>query len=232
MNWPGREGQPRPQIPSSAREKVTAFSKTGAKAVSEFWLKRRLVGRVSWDEDGRPGIAGGLRNGARVGYQIEYYDGTVSYAEPFKNGLVHGWAKQFDSRGRLIFMSPFKNGTGTDYWCNKHGLHEEHPLVAGKPSGWERWWNEDQKTVYEETAWLDGAWHGIKRHWTKGLLDHGFPQFFIRGERVSKRKYLAAAGHDPTLPPYRPEDDSPKRRLPDRFVELKRLLRSKVRRRR
>jgi hypothetical protein len=200
--------------------------------MSEFWLKGRLVGRVSWAADGTASIAEGLRNGVREGYQIDYREGVLTYAEPFKNGLVHGWAKQFDSRGRLIFESPFKEGTGTDYWCNHHGLlHEEHPLVAGKPSGWERWWNEDQKTVYEETAWLDGAWHGIKRHWTKGRLD-GFPQFFIRGERVSKRKYVAAARHDPTLPPYRSEDDLPKRRLPDRFVELKSRLRSKLRRQR
>jgi antitoxin component YwqK of YwqJK toxin-antitoxin module len=213
-----------------AREKVTAFRKPGVKATSEFWLNRRLVGFVSWDEDGKPGIARGLRNGARVGHQIEYYDGTVSYVEPFEDGLVHGWAKQFDARGRLIFMSPFKHGTGTDYWCNEQGLLcEEHPLVAGKPSGWERWWNEDQKTVYQETAWLGGACHGIKREWTKGRLDHGFPQFFIRGQRVRKRKYLVAARRDPTLPPYRPEDDSPKRRLPDRFIELKRRVRSRRR---
>src|SRR5260370_32765492 len=44
---------------------------------------------------------------------------------------------------------------------------EEHPLVHGKPSGVERWWDEDQKTVYSETGWVVGAWHGIKRHWTK-----------------------------------------------------------------
>ncbi len=232
MRWPGRKGQPRPQIPSSAQEKVTHFHERGVKAASEFWLNGRLVGRVSWESDGTPGTAGGFRDGVRVGYHIDYRDGTVSYAEPFKNGLVHGWTKQFDSRGRLIFMSPFNGGSGTDYWCNDQGrLSEEHPLVHGKPSGFERWWNEDQKTVFSETGWVDGAWHGIKRHWTKGRLDRGYPQFFIRGDRVSKRKYLAAARHDPTQSPYRPEDDSPKRRLPDRFVELKRRLRLKVRRR-
>ncbi len=121
MRWPGRKGQPRPQIPSSAQEKITHFDERGAKGTSEFWLDGRLVGRASWESDGTPSIAGGIRDGVRVGYHIEYRDGTVSYAEPFKNGLVHGWAKQFDSRGRLIFMSPFNCGAGTDYWCNDQG---------------------------------------------------------------------------------------------------------------
>jgi hypothetical protein len=144
---------------------------------------------------------------------------------------VHGWAKQFDSRGRLIFESHFRHGTGTDYWCDdRGGLSEGHPMVAGKPSGRERWWY-DGTTVSSETDWLEGAWHGIKREWTKGRLDRGYPQFFVRGERISKRGYVAAARRDPTLPPYRPEDDSPKRRLPERFVELRRRLRSKARRR-
>jgi hypothetical protein len=232
MRWPGRKGQPRPRIPASAREKVTAFHETGTKSDSEFWLNRRLVGRAWWDEHGRPGIVSGLRNGVRVGYRVDYRDGTLVYAEPFKDGLVHGWAKQFDSRGRLVFKSPFKNGTGTDYWCDDRGLLcEERPLVAGKRSGCERWWNEDQKTVYEETGWLDGAEHGIKREWTKGRLDRGYPKFFIRGKRVPKKSYAAAARHDPTRPPYRPEDDLPKRRLPHRFIELKRKLKSRARRR-
>jgi hypothetical protein len=48
---------------------------------------------VSWEPSepsGTPGIAGGFRKGVRVGYHIEYYRGAISYAEPFKNGLVHG----------------------------------------------------------------------------------------------------------------------------------------------
>jgi hypothetical protein len=233
MRWPGRSGQPRPRIPARAEEKVIQLRESGLKAASEFWLNGRLVGHVSWDEEGTASIAQGIRDGVRVGYQIDYRYGVLTYAEPFKNGFVHGWAKQFDSRGRLIFESPFRYGTGIDYWCDDRGrLCEERPMVAGKPSGWERWWSEDQKTVYEETSWLDGVWHGIKRRWTKGRLERGYPQFFLRGERISKQEYVVAARGDPTLPPYRPEDDSPRRRRPDRFVELKRRLRVKARRRR
>lgn len=234
MRWPGRRGQPRPAIPIRAKERILGYDKRGAKERSEFWLNGQRVGFVSWDPSepsGTPGIAGCYRNGVRVGYHISYYQGAVSYAEPFRNGLVHGSAKQFDARGRLIFESPFKHGTGTDYWCYDDGrLAEEHPLIEGKPSGCERWWSEDQKSIYSETHWLNGEWHGIKREWTRGRLDRSFPQFFMRGRRISKRTYLAAARRDTTLPPYRPEDDLPARRLPERFLQLKRRFREKVKR--
>ncbi len=214
-----------------AEERIIRFHEAGAKAASEFWLNGHLVGRVSWDKDGSASIVVGLRNGVRVGYQIDYRYGVMVYAEPFKDGLVHGRAKQFESRGRLVFESPFKHGTGTDYWCDdRGGLSEEHPMVAGKPSGRERWWY-DGKTVSSETDWLDGKWHGIKREWTKGRLDRGYPQFFIREKQVSRRRYEAAAVSDRTLPPYRPDEDSARRQIPERFLELKRRLQAKLRRR-
>ena len=235
MRWPGRRGQPRPAIPARAEEKILSYDERCAKQRSEFWWKGQRVGFVWWDPwepSGTPGIAVGYRNDVRVGYEISYDRGAVSCAEPFKDGLVHGWAKQFGSRSRLIFESPFKNGTGTDYWCYDDGrLAEEHPLVEGKPSGCERWWSEDQKSIYEETHWLNGEWHGIKRHWTRDRLDLGYPQFFARGKRISKRGYLVAARRDATLPTYRPADDRPERRLPERFIELKRRLRRKPKQR-
>ena len=110
MRWPGRKGQPRPAIPARAEEKILGYDQHGAKQRSEFWLNGRCVGFVTWDpweSNGTPGIAGGYRNGVRIGYQISYEQGAVSCAEPFKDGLVHGWAKQFDVGGRLIFESPF-----------------------------------------------------------------------------------------------------------------------------
>jgi hypothetical protein len=104
--------------------------------------------------------------------------------------------------------------------------------VAGKPSGTERWWNPDQKTVYSETEWLNGEWHGATRHWTDGRLDRGFPKFFVRGKRVSRRAYLKLAARDPSLPPYRPEADSPARALPKTFLELRQRTRRVARVRR
>lgn len=203
-------------------ERVTQVRQGGGKAISEFWLRGRLTGRAFWDSGGSLCMAVGLRDGVPVGYQLEYCDGALMYAEPFMRGVVHGLAKQFDTQGRLLLVSPFKKGTGTDFWCDEHGcLSEEHSLVEGKPSGTERWWNPDQKTIYCETEWLNGKWHGATRYWTDGRLDRGFPRFFVRGRRVSKRAYMGFAEQDASLPPYLQEADSPVRTLPKRFLELK-----------
>lgn len=223
--WPRQPGQPQPRIPANAEEKVTQEDEKGAKVASEFWLAGQVVGRAYWNPDATPAMAVGIRQGVEFGHRLEFHEDGTLYAEPFVRGQLHGWAKQWTGRGQLLLASPFRRGTGTDYWCDSRGrLHEEHPLVAGKPSGCERWGHPDQKTVYEETEWLDGDWHGARRHWTNGTLDRGNPKFFIRGEAVSKSKYLAAARRDSTLPEYRREHDSPARILPKRFVELRKRL--------
>lgn len=113
----------------------------------------QLAGRAFWNPDGTPCLAVGLRNGVPVGHQLEFHERGVVYAEPFVDGRLHGLAKQFGTDGRLLLVSPFEHGTGTDFWCGeRRRLAEEHPLVDGKPSGTERWWNEDQKTVYSRSV--------------------------------------------------------------------------------
>ena len=97
-------------------------------------------------------------------------------------------------------------------------------MVDGRISGYDRWWLDD-RTVYEETGWLDGQQTGVSRRWTDGKLDSGSPKFFVRGERVSKREYVAAASADRRIPEYRRKDDSPERTLPEQFIELRRRVR-------
>ncbi len=217
--WPGR---PKPRIPAGATERVTQLDQRGNKAASEFWFRGKLAGRAHWNPDGSPCLAYGLQDGVVVGHQLEYEDGAVVYVEPFVDGVLHGLAKQYRPHGRLLLVSPFKRGTGTDFWCDERGrLAEEHPLVRGRPSGTERWWNPDQKSIYSETEWLEGEWHGAKREWHDERLVRGFPKFYVRGRRVAKRAYVMLAGHDASLPPYRREADSPARTLPRTFLELR-----------
>jgi hypothetical protein len=205
---------------------VTQLDDLGRKTASEFWFRGRLAGRALWNSDGDPCLAYGLRDGVVVGHQLEYESGAIIYAEPFVDGVNHGLAKQFRPDGRLLLVSPFKSGTGIDFWCDERGrLAEEHPLVRGQPSGTERWWNDDQKTIYTETEWLNGEWHGARREWCDGRLERGFPRFYVQGERVAKRAYLRLARQDPCLPPYRPEADAPARILPKTFLELRRRAR-------
>ena len=218
--WPG---SPKPGIPPHAREKIVARDQDGAKQRSEFWLRGELVGKASWQQ-GRLAVAAGMRGGVLHGLQIEYAPfGAVrpSYAEPFVRGRQHGWALQYGDSGQVLMECPFRRGTGTDYWCDDAGnLAEEHPLVDGVLSGVERWWSGPE-SVFAETSWRDGKPHGPRRRWKQGSLETGYPEFFARGRRVSRRAYLSALRTDSTLPALLPEDDRPGRRLPEAFLRLR-----------
>lgn len=145
MKWPRLAGQPKPGIPAKAREHITQRFDTGEKASSEFWLGDQLVGEAGWNDDGTPHFAKGLRAGCAHGHTVDYHCDGGLYAQPWSNGLPHGWAKQWSPSGRLLIICPFRHGTGVDYFCDNRGrLVEEHPLVRGRPHGVERWWNFDQ----------------------------------------------------------------------------------------
>jgi hypothetical protein len=81
-------------------------------------------------------------------------------------------------------------------------------------------WYADQRTVWAEELWIAGSWSfGICREWNRSRrLRRGFPQFRTSGGVVTKRQYLRACEGNPTLPPYRPEDDDPHRQLPAEFL--------------
>jgi antitoxin component YwqK of YwqJK toxin-antitoxin module len=95
---------------------VAKFDALGRKTASEFWLRGQLVGRACWNPDGTPCLAVGVRDGVPVGHQLEFHERGVVYAEPFVDGKLHGLAKQFGIDGRLVLVSPFEHGTGTDFW--------------------------------------------------------------------------------------------------------------------
>lgn len=224
--WPGHLHQPKPRIPATAEQRVTSRDEARRKTSSEFWFRGALVGRASWNPDGTPYVAVGLRQSVPVGHRMDYHDDRTIYAEPHVDGVVHGLAKQYHPDGRLLIVSPFRNGTGIDYWCDLNGLlAEERPIHAGRPSGVERWWDEDQRTVHTETHWLEGKWHGVRRQWAEGRLLPGFPEFFLLGKKVAKRTYLRKAKLERDVPTYCTEEDAPERELPDAFLRLQQRAR-------
>jgi len=88
------------------------------------------------------------------------------------------------------------------------------------PHGLE-WWLRKPHVVWHELHWYEGKYHGIERQWNvANKLSRGFPCYWIRGEKVNKRKYLQAAKNDPTLPPFRQQDHSPRRRFPSEIEQL------------
>lgn len=206
----------RPIIPEKAREKVVRRHKKGFRQVALYYLDRKLVGHRSWDNDGNLVVEYAIHNNLRHGPFISYHaNGRVSWVTRFVNGKEHGVSRQYDRNGNLIGTYKMRHGTGVDLWYTAPGeLSEERHVQDGKWNGPERWWNAN-KTVWEETHFRDDVEHGIKRAWTvRGSLRRGYPQYFIRGVKVTKRNYLRACEQDASLPLYRKKDDSPKRTLP------------------
>ena len=211
-------------IPAGATErKVSPYQHEGHVSRlerRECVLDGQVVGMRCYHENGRIAQETPMLNGVKHG--TEYFwndDGSLDFAEPFVNGKMHGTCRQWDWDGLLIGTYEIVNGTGIDVWRHREpdgtiGVSETHPLVDGWIHGLDQWWSNDHE-VYEETHYVRGKKHGIYRHWTDGRLDDDCPKFWVNDEEVSREDYLRAAGEDPTLPPLRPEDDDPTRKLPE-----------------
>jgi hypothetical protein len=145
--------------------------------------------------------------------------GKLESAEPHFKGKLHGKARQWSDDGKLMGTYTMKRGTGIDLWWTESErgvpqLSEARYLKDGKWHGFE-WWLLGQKVpVHEQHFWNDKL-HGIERRWNaRGRLHRGYPRYWVNNERVSKRQYTRACTTDPTLPPFREQDNKPKRKFP------------------
>jgi hypothetical protein len=178
-----------------------------------FYAEGRRVAWVHWSPEGRVNWertfdAKGRKHGVE---RYRHDDGRVSYEVRWKHGLRHGKAQQWDERGRLVLETTFRDGTGTDVWWCGGILAEVRAYRSGKLHGIEQWW-ATKKTVFVEGSWFEGRKHGVWRMWgDAGNLEGGGPHFYVRGKRVSRAEYLATRERDPSLGPYRAEDDAPTR---------------------
>jgi len=214
----------RRSIPANARERtVSPYRREGA----GVWLREvecrvggEVVGRRSYDEADRLIIETPLKNGKKHGRELTWdEDGDLELIEPHHNGKIHGTARQY-YRGRLIGTYALKHGTGLDIWRSVNDV--ESPYVAeihrwkqGLLHGYDWWLNEDEVSVWREAHYVDGELHGIEREWNeRERLRRGYPRYWVNGQRVNKRQYLAAARRDPTLPPFSERDQSPQRQFP------------------
>jgi len=161
----------------------------------------------------------GLRDGKHHGWDREWDDDGRLAFESFRvNNVEHGVCRQW-YEGRLVGWYLMDHGTGVDLWRDADGmLQEERHLKHQGRHGYERWWTNNT-TIWWEQHFHENREHGIERKWLKehGRVSRGYPRYYVHGERVSKRQYLSAAKRDPTLPPYRPEDDRPERPLPPEY---------------
>lgn len=169
----------------------------------------------------------GLKDGRYHGYWRQWGpDGKLEFETLYVNGLEHGTARQWDN-GKLVCSYEMDYGTGVDLYGGVRALSEERHMNDGFRHGFERWW-DDNNTVWQESHFKRGKEHGVFRHWNhRGGPRRGYPQYFVDGSRVTKRQYLRAAALDPSLPPYREEDNNPERELPPEYLSQRKISRRK-----
>lgn len=215
----------RSSIPENARERVVATQLTGPqKYKAEYWLNRKLVGVRYFSLTGGLEQENPLRDGKLHGtrYFCDAFPPRVSSSEPWHNGLPHGVARQYSEDGKLLGTYCMKHGTGVDLWRQRRNwgsgepyLSEARYLKDGKLHGFEFWIDEDQLRVWQERHFAEDLLHGIERAWNaERHLRRGYPRYWIRGQRVTKRQYLSACKGDPMLPRYSEPDNRPRRKFP------------------
>ncbi len=121
-------------------------------------------------------FVGALPNGTRRWHP----NGVLAEELAVNNGSMDGVSKQWNDKGELLGSFEMRNGTGV--WCR---------------------WNSDG-TLDSEASYVHGYLTGRIRVWTSdgGLFSESF---WLRGRKVSRKKYLEACKADPSLPNYENE---------------------------
>ena len=207
-------------IPHEAEERVTEVYPDGTRKEVECWLNGQRVGRRHFHASGELRGECAFRVGVQHGMLYRWDEPSkLLSAEPYENGVPHGTAYQWADDGRLIGTYTLDHGTGIDLWWHDWSdgsvtLAEVHSMQDGAPHGFEWWLNPDER-LWWERHWQRWKLHGIEREWnTRGRLCRGYPRYWVHGERVTKRQYLKAAAQDPSLPPFRAEENEPQRTFP------------------
>lgn len=212
--WRDADGR---RIPARIPREAVARPVDGTRSDgADFLVAGRLFARLWWHSNGVPCWELYYdADGRLVGREREYHEsGRLRWETRHVAGQQHGLTRQWDERGRLLARTRFVRGTGLDLWYDGGRLAEVRELRDGLRHGVEQLWNADG-TVWRETHLAAGLEHGIERRWNdRGRLARGYPRYWIRGERVPRRRYLRAQREDATLVPYREADDRPVRRRP------------------
>jgi antitoxin component YwqK of YwqJK toxin-antitoxin module len=220
-------------IPQNAIEKLVAENKTNLSQghrVVDCFVAANHVGRRVYNQDGILIVETPMKAGLKHGREITWDDeANLLSIEPYRNGKIHGTAKQYGRNGKIIGIYKLQHGTGLDIWRqedenNKVFVSEIHSLQDGVPNGYEWWFTSSRRDLMHERHWQRGKLHGIERVWNrKGKLRRGYPKFFIEDQVVSKRKYVAMALLDKTLPIFQEKDNLPARKLP---AEVRKIMRA------
>jgi antitoxin component YwqK of YwqJK toxin-antitoxin module len=204
-------------IPADATEVITETWETGNKKRAVYLIDGKEIGVRLWEPSGTLAMEFGLKDGVMHGpYRTWYENGQVVEESTYYEGKEHGETKQYDENGVQIGSYIMEYGTGMDLWFRSPGvLSEEREYRDGKRHGYERWWQDDNQTIWQEGHFYNDIEHGIFRRWNaQHKLGRGYPRYYVMGKRVNKRQYIRASRNDPTLPPFLAEDNQPFRKLP------------------
>lgn len=212
-----------PDIPESAEARVvqeyTHTDQGICPKATEYYVDGILVGRREFDEEERMWQEYALdKDGQPHGWYYEFDEetGDLQCKEFYVEGKLHGTCKQWIG-SKFVGAYTLEMGNGDDLWrhLNEDGnicLSEIRQYKDGNFHGYVWWVNDDQQSVWSEEHFNEGQPHGIKRQWNiEGKLSRGYPQYYVLGEKVDKRKYLRLAVKDQSLPSFRVEDQSPQR---------------------
>jgi len=209
-------------IPAHAREEDVTGKATGGrrKVVKNYYLGRSYVGQRMY-KNGLLEHECSYKNGKKHGWEYEWNsDGGMAWAIHYDNGIEHGTARVYGSAGALLGSYTMDHGTGIDLWWIEHEgkaqLTEARVAIDNRMDGYEYWFHWFSPGVLKkEKWWSKGRRHGIEREWNeRGGLRRGFPNYWIHDREVDKRTYERAAKTDPTLRPFRIEENKPDRIFP------------------
>jgi antitoxin component YwqK of YwqJK toxin-antitoxin module len=204
-------------IPLHAEERVEQTYPGGARKAASYYLNNYRIGFRVWAEHGAVELEYGCNGDLQHGpFRRWNEDGTLLHETAYLDNKEHGVSWQYGQDGEIVGIYVMHHGTGRDLWYSCAGvLSEERSYYDGQRHGYERWWNGDNLTVWEESHFHHGVEHGIFRRWNKvGRLCRGYPQYFANGTLIDRRRYLRACRTDPTLPPFLAENNAPQRVLP------------------
>lgn len=180
-----------------------------------FFLRKRLVARVYWHDNGAIERETHFDEDGRMhGTEREFHrNGKMAYRASWVHGRQHGWQEQWDERGRLVVRTRFHHGTGLDAWFTLGRLSETREYLDGTLHGFQRWW-QDRRSIWAEAHYVGGREHGVFREWRDGKLRRGFPKFWVNGAQITRRAYVRAVATDVSLPRLDPRDDARRRKAP------------------
>ncbi|MHC4499773.1 MAG: toxin-antitoxin system YwqK family antitoxin, partial [Planctomycetota bacterium] len=124
------------------------------------------------------------KQGVPHGRHREWHENGVLASEVYlKDGVPDGIGRQWDENGDLIVEYEIKNGTGIQkVWIGNQG-------------------------IWAETSWVNGTRTGRLRAYLEDGTVMG-DTFWIRNEKVSKKRYMEACKTDQSLPRYLEQCDS------------------------